>query len=117
MNRTGEIGFPKSTFSLDKGDSYESHHTLKHKLSDGQMSHESEIEEALPLPPSKTRKLTDQNLAPSCFCEKKGRKCEKHTKFEPTIQTMLDLLEDQVQVLNDDEQRIANNMEFIDKSL
>ena len=54
--------------------------------------------------------------APSCFCEKQGP-CEKHLKFQPTIESMLELLEDQVQSLNKDEKSLEENLDFIGKSM
>ena len=42
------------------------------------------------------------DLTPACFCETKGP-CKKHTQFEPTMETMIDLLESQIADINGDE--------------
>ena len=53
---------------------------------------------------------------PSCFCEKQGV-CKKHTQFEPTIESMIELLEEQVTQLNKDERSLEDNLDFIGKSM
>ena len=60
--------------------------------------------------------MQDSSEAPSCFCEKQGV-CEKHTKFEPTIESMITLLEEQIGSLNKDEKALEDNLEFVGKSM
>ena len=60
--------------------------------------------------------MSNTNDAPSCFCDKTGV-CEKHTKFEPTIESMIVLLEEQIGSLNKDEKALEENLDFVGKSM
>ena len=55
---------------------------------------------------------------PSCFCEKEaGVHCQKHAQFEPTVETLIELLEEQVDELNKDEKSLDENLDFLGKSM
>ena len=60
--------------------------------------------------------ISNQSAVPSCFCEKQGV-CQKHAKFEPTIDSMIGLLEDQIGELAKDEKSLEENLDFIGKSM
>ena len=69
-------------------------------------------------PKTQRQKLTDMSLLPTCFCDRpQGQNCPKHSKFEPTVEELIFLLEDQVNVINDDEQRIGESLDFLGKSM
>lgn len=61
--------------------------------------------------------MSNSDDAPSCFCEKGQGVCEKHTKFEPTIESMIMLLEEQIGSLNKDEKALEENLDFVGKSM
>ena len=61
--------------------------------------------------------ISNTDDAPSCFCEKGQGVCEKHTKFEPTIESMILLLEEQIGSLNKDEKALEENLDFVGKSM
>ena len=58
----------------------------------------------------------DSEFQPACFCVKSGI-CKKHSVFMPTIDTMVDLLEVQINEINADEQRIGDNLDFVSRSM
>ena len=48
--------------------------------------------------------ISPKTTLPSCFCEnQRAAVCQKHSKFEPTVDSMLELIEEQVFSLNKDE--------------
>ena len=64
----------------------------------------------------RSRLQQTSDLKPACFCQKSGV-CKKHTLFEPTLETMIDLLDTQVQDINADEKRLDDNLDFVARSM
>ena len=60
--------------------------------------------------------MTEKSEIPSCFCDKAGR-CTKHAAFEPTIESMIALLGEQLDDVAKDEQSIEESKEFVSKSM
>ena len=113
----------------------ESFHTLKRRGSDGVAGSQAEVLDIMPDPGQETLKKAElpekfrnttltgfknamgpTSEAPSCFCEKQGV-CQKHGKFEPTVESMIEILEEQVQALNKDETSMEQNLDFLGKSM
>jgi hypothetical protein len=62
------------------------------------------------------RPLANVSEAPSCFCIK-NELCQQHTTYEPTIDEMIVLVEDQISEINKDESSVETNLEFIYSTL
>lgn len=139
----GDANWPNNFEAVeDQEENNQSYHTLKHKISQDDdifMSGEImsvQLPNVLPVGykdatllktdlPHQFRdttltgfksKLGVNSEAPSCFCEKKGI-CLKHNQFQPTIESVIELLEEQVQSLNRDEKSLDENLDFIGKSM
>ena len=59
-------------------------------------------------------KISPKSTLPSCVNETQRA---KHSKFEPTVDSILELIEEQVFSLNKDEQSLDGNLDFIGKSM
>lgn len=60
--------------------------------------------------------LKNTDNAPACFCCK-NTVCEEHTKLEPNMETMMELLEGQIMDIQNDETRLEQSLDFVAQAL
>ena len=60
--------------------------------------------------------MSPKGVIPSCFCDRQGI-CKKHSQFEPTIESMIGLIGDQLSSVKNDERSVGDNLDLMTKAM